>query len=511
MSTPGINPYEGLFGLIGTIMGNNARQRNEAAIANTIEGIRSPTPTEQTGLLPNPAQMPNINFAPQYGDQSQQPTAQNLGAQQLAQMQPQQQNVQQRMSGLLSPNGTAFATQQPTQQTNDQQAQFTQAVQANPEWYRQGVNPASKVYVGDRPDIAQNDTVTASGNAVDLSPTPVKNNQTTTNQLAAPVRTNIAKQYKDQSAAAIKELVKRGMPARDAFSLVQDTVNKRTEEDFNNKAEEYAQSLDSKLDQFMNMDFQTSGSKAKFIATLAQYNQGMKRIGREGADLGLMKELMSQGDVVMQKEDNGGAYRYVMVKKNGERFDDGSFQMAVPGNAGEWTEKQLSPGEKQQGELTRRGQDITMRGQDISAANSRSALAARGGSGVGGTSAQKMSMYKWASGYSLQPTGETDYSGKPVMTRVQNNPQLAAQLAQELGYGGEGGGGGGAVQNTGDNRIDGMIANMRNNGAPEQIINDMVWEEQNRGGQQQPRQVSPREVYQPINTDELLEYGRGGD
>jgi len=45
-------------------------------------------------------------------------------------------------------------------------------------------------------------------------------------------------------------------------------------------------------------------------------------------------------------------------------------------------------------------------------------------------------MYKWASAYTLHPTGETDIYGKPVMTRVQNNPGLAAQLESKLGYGG---------------------------------------------------------------------------
>jgi hypothetical protein len=406
-------------------------------------------------------------------------------------------NTPNNRAGLLG--NTSFNINQLTPEQNQQQAQFDTAVNANPEWYRKGVSPNSMTYVGDRPGIAKDATVTASGNAVDLSQPQTTTSTTTQQRSSIPDKTIIRQQYKDYGNAAIKKLVSSGMAPREAISLVQNSINQRTEEDFATQSESYAQQLDSQLDPLMGMDFQTSGNKAKFIATLAKYNQGMKRIGREGADLGLMKELMSQGDVVMQKEDNGGAYRYVMVKKNGERFDDGSFQMAVPGNAGEWTEKQLSPGEKQQGELTRRGQDITMRGQDISAANSRAALAARTGSGVGGTSAQKMSMYKWASGFSLQPTGEVGYDGKPVMTRVQNNPQLAAQLSQELGYGGDGGGGGGE---------DPRIAAARAAGYSDEEIQQFI-----SGGSapQQARQPIQQQQNVPINTDELFGYGVGGD
>jgi len=399
--------------------------------------------------------------------------------------------------GLLG--NTSFNTQQPDQGAIDQQAQFDQAVQANPEWYRKGVSPNSMVYVGDKPEIGKDAAVTASGNAVDLTPTvPQVGAQTATKQQAMtiPNKAAIGKTYKEYGNAAIKKLVNSGMSPKDAIATVQNAINQRTEEDFATQSDAYAQELDSQLEPLMGMDFQTSGNKAKMLATLVKYNQGMKRIGREGADIGLMKELMGQGDVVMQKEDNGGAYRYVMVKKNGERFDDGSFQMAVPGNAGEWTEKQLSPGEKQQGELTRRGQDITMRGQDISAANSRAALAARSGSGVGGNATQKMNMYKWASGFSLQPTGEVGYDGKPVMTRVQNDPQLAVQLANELGYGGQGGGG-----------EDPRIAAARAAGYSDEEIQQFI----GGGAPQQVRRPVQQQQNVPINTDELFGYGVGGD
>jgi Tfp pilus assembly protein PilV len=57
----------------------------------------------------------------------------------------------------------------------------------------------------------------------------------------------------------------------------------------------------------------------------------------------------------------------------------------------------------------------------------------RGGSGNSDRKS-KEAMFKWASGYDLVPTGEVDYNQKPIMTRKQRNPELAAALAAELGY-----------------------------------------------------------------------------
>lgn len=490
-----------LEGLISGFMqqrDKNNQQRQEQKQADILANAFNQTDQQNQPQLPPPVNqgllaagakslMPSTNFAPQLSPQ-QQPDVNNLGAGLLNKQTPQQTITK----GLFPSTSFNMNPQPQDQSNNDQQAQFDAAVKANPEWYRKGVSPNSLTYVGDRPDISKDATVTASGNVVDLS-SPQK--PTIQESLVAPNKSAIRQMYSKQMGANIKELTKNGMPLKDAIALMQNSLNQKVEDDFSSQAETYAQKLDSQLDPLMGLDFQTSGNKSKFIATLAKYNQGMKRIGREGADIGLMKELMGQGDVVMQKEDNGGSYRYVMVKKNGERFDDGSFMMPVPGNAGEWTNKVASPEAQLSAETARRGQDLSYAGT-MAGINARSAA-----SGVaGGNTSQKMSMYKWASGYSLQPTGEYDALGKPVMTRVQNNPQLAAQLAQELGYGGQGGG----RQQTREEQI----AAARAAGYTDEQIQEFLG-----GGavsQPQPAAV-PQPVYQPINTDELLRYGVGGD
>lgn len=51
-----------------------------------------------------------------------------------------------------------------------------------------------------------------------------------------------------------------------------------------------------------------------------------------------------------------------------------------------------------------------------------------------GSNRSDIDIYKWASSFTLQPTGAVDSSGKPLMTRVQNNPTLARQLGIKLGF-----------------------------------------------------------------------------
>jgi hypothetical protein len=168
-----------------------------------------------------------------------------------------------------------------------------------------------------------------------------------------------------------------------------------------------------------------------------------------------MKELMSVNDLKIDKVDTGDGIQYVGYTSDGKTV--------IP--IGEKMAKSLTPGEQQQGELTRRGQDITMRGQDLSHNAAMAGVAARGGSAASNREiTNKFGMYKWASSYELRPTGEVDYSGKPVMTRVQRNPQLAAQLEQELYGGGQG-------QSNGQETELGYINEALNSGvSPEQIL-----------------------------------------
>lgn len=66
----------------------------------------------------------------------------------------------------------------------------------------------------------------------------------------------------------------------------------------------------------------------------------------------------------------------------------------------------------------------------------REGIAARAAGGGRGNSNKmdsgKLATYRWAAGYDVVPTGENDMNGKPIMTRVQRNPQLAKSLESEL-------------------------------------------------------------------------------
>jgi hypothetical protein len=282
-----------------------------------------------------------------------------------------------------------------------------------------------------------------------------------------------------QLRTKMKEMVANGANPKEALMFLRQEANDAKA----NRAE-----ID-KQNQIASFENETDPRKKIMI--------GMRSglIGKEGA------MMLIQPNVETKVINTGGANvvvgfdkmtgKYVNLKDGVEIAADELQTMLTP---------TLSPAQQEQFAIQREGQQITRDGQR---------LRATGGGGTGGSTSSKMSMYRWASGYSLQPTGEVDIMGKPVMTRVQNNPQLAAQLAQELGYGGQGGGQGEVVgqlvQNTGDSRIDGMIAKMRNNGAPEQIINDMVWEEQNRGQDQPPQQSPQYQEYGTESTPDMLQ------
>ena len=199
---------------------------------------------------------------------------------------------------------------------------------------------------------------------------------------------------------------------------------------------------------------------------------GMKAglIGKEGA------MMLVQPDTETKVINTGGENVVVgFSKMTGKYVNLKDGTEIAPNDLQEMLKPTLTPAQVQ----AQKNHDEEMSWKRESHYNPVGRVGVVGGVGSTGSNSNKMSMYKWASGFTLQPTGEFDYNGKPIMTRVQNNPQLAQQLAQELGYGGQSGEQqGNSVPSTGDSRIDGMIANMRSNGAPEQVISAMVEEEQ---------------------------------
>lgn len=402
-------------------------------------------------------------------------------------------NVGDYQTGLLNPANNQTVQQKTGQGllgnidlNNNQPATDQQALTTPPQ------PPATLSYDGNSA-ITQSPSFTQGNNSVQQPP------MTATAQpqsIDIPNKMNIRKTYKEKGSLAIKKLVENGVPIKDAISTIQNAINQQTEDDFSSQADTYARDLDKQMEPFMGMDFQTSGNKSKFIGFLAKYNSGMKRIGREGTDIGMMKDLMSQGDIVMQKEDNGGAYRYVMTKKNGERFDDGSFQMAVPGNAGEWTDKKLTPEAQQQGELTRRGQDITMRGQDLSHSASMASIGARGGrSGGNAVGNQQVTNAKyaiakheqWVQQHTNKITGEApDEKQSPYYKYLGSaNQALDGYYGLDTGNQGQVSGGG----------EDPRIAQARAAGYSEEEIQQFI------GGGSPPQQVQQRQPPQQEQTD----------
>lgn len=190
------------------------------------------------------------------------------------------------------------------------------------------------------------------------------------------------------------------------------------------------------------------------------------------------------------KYDDGANIHFFRTDTFGNPVDVGEDGKPVPYYS---IAKQLSPGEVQSGELTRRGQDITARGQDLnySLGQQRIANTGHGGGSGGYSTADKQVLANakyaidkhtaWVNAHTNKLTGEAPDETQSPYYQYAVQGQKVLDSYYGIGQGEENNNQSSEqVPMTGDARIDGMIADMRAKGAPEKLINDMVWEEQNK-------------------------------
>jgi len=292
------NPYAGLFGIIGTIMGMNAAKRNEAGIASALGSIGQQQPQQSA-----PVEVPQT------------PTN--------APVPIQSQNVQQQMQGLL-PYGSrpgygvipaqSQGLEPPTMpkqlSMQDRTANIVLDQQGN---FQQPVTSAGLDFTqGSADPQVQVQQPSPQPQQAESAPAP-KSTQ-------APIKTDIQKTYAQQGKQAIMELTsKRGMSYREAQKAVDDIVKQKTEEDFNTRANEYADQLNSRLDDVIGLDFSSNANKSKALGVISQINRGMQKIGRPGVDMGLMKELMNVNDLKIDKVNTGDGIQYVGYNSDGSK------------------------------------------------------------------------------------------------------------------------------------------------------------------------------------------------
>jgi len=445
------NPYAGLFSIIGTIMGENNRARNEAGKVAELGNIG--------GQLAPPQQ--SLAEIQQLAGPQQQVTPQAV------------QGVQERMKGLLPMDGLApqpiAAMQTPQERAAASMMQPGALDTVDPAKMVQNAQQQTQLQVPQQYQQQQPTQQSALPPAQAQPPQQQEQAQAPAKPMAAPSKTDIQASYQTQGKTAIANLVKqRRMSYAEAKALVDTDVKEKTDIDFNKKADAFENYNNGKLIELAGQDFSTNASKSKALGGILQYNINQKRIGRTGVDMAAFKELMAVPTLTFTKMSSG----------DGEQLwahnSDGSVMVPV---GPKFTKPDMNAFQRA---------SLALRQKELDQKRPAGEL----------TPAELATTYRWALSFTEVPTGKMDIYGKPEMTRVQNNPQLAAKLAGKLGFGppqqeGPAGPALPPVQPTGNSDIDSKISNMRAKGAPEQLINDMVWEEQNKQGPQQPN-VAPQ-------------------
>lgn len=302
--------YNGLSNLIDAIKQrrqDKKEQRQQDAIANTISGVNSWQPeaapdsnNQVQGLFkmapPQPSYRPQGLFGSDLTMSEQQPANFRSGA-----------NM-----GVNIPqfNQAAASVNAPQQQPS----------------YRQ------------MPNIANNVDIT--------TPQPAQ-----PTNVAAPNRNAIMSQFTKQRATTIKELVKNGMPARDALAYVDASLKPRVDELYNDQASQYQSQVIDKFTNMPNMDDKKAymwAVRAKMSGLPIDPDQFSKMFAAKKL------EMLNLGD------------RFQAV----DPTQPGEYQINVSPNS------QLSA-------------NVAMRGQDISAANNAARIAAGGGRGGSGQKAAR--------------------------------------------------------------------------------------------------------------------------
>lgn len=204
-----------------------------------------------------------------------------------------------------------------TQQDYDKQAAFDKTKNEHPEWF------VGATYVGNDPEAKANaeqqqeKTKAAEAQLYQFN-NPIE--YTPPGQLSyAEYKQNVMK----SKPAAMRELVsKYGMDAAKlAMPMIESTIN--------DKMSTYADQQDlanrQQLSQYILGDLSTPQSKQRAMWALQEYNRAAKSMGKDGADMNLMGQMLASNDVAITAKDIGGSIQFYAAPKNGGAFADGTF------------------------------------------------------------------------------------------------------------------------------------------------------------------------------------------
>lgn len=437
---PAENPYAGLFSVIGAIMGNKAKERGERKNAEALTSLYAPIEPNMTNdTFQDQASRANLN-SNYMGKNIDQQTAQGLLPTGFQQQAPTSDMIGQGLLGNKPPQ----APQAPQRFFADPSIQTDQ-------------QPATTPLMGQ---------YAKENNPVNVSSTPKD-----WNGIQKDIQAQGYKRIQEMSKNMSPDEFRKNLPI--ARQLINDSITQSKGE------------YDQKKQDEAYLSFETESDPKKKIMI------GMKAglIGKEGA------MMLIQPNVETKVINTGGANvvvgfdkltgKYVNLKDGAEIPADELQTMLQP---------TLTPAQ-QADEVQRQ----------YSRDNPRTYSGGGGGGGSNNdgkyvtvpglgrmTPNQVMQAYRQASGG--QVTTDDGMGGVKTRT-VPPNPDMLRMLKpffqqtrQELNLPQ-------MVEQTGDQSIDSKIQAMRAAGADEQIINDMVWEEQNRGNYPPPQRQQQPEMY----------------
>lgn len=310
VARPAENPYAGLFSAIGMAMGENAKQRDSAnaymKLAEMSGPQQQPQPQLWQGGLLGSATTPQANLVQNF-------------QQGLMKQQP---DVTSRIANSFMPipKEGLFNTQpQQTQQAPQAQQQTPEAQQfykdqaEHPEWFVGGT------YVGDDAEArakAEANTPQTVQQPTQQTTQPTPQSTPQKDNYTIPDKMTIQQRYNKEMYTKMAEMARGGANMKEMVPLIQQHYQGKAQQEY-----------DSQVDKVVGSQFDSVSAESdpkKQIAGFMKLNMTLKRAGRDGVDVALIKEAIHAEDMELKYVNAGDRTEIQVARKDGRPLGVGA-------------------------------------------------------------------------------------------------------------------------------------------------------------------------------------------